>query len=148
MSTNLQSDAKHSHYDNFNKEFEELRVKISHDKAMAILRNINKANKKLFVESAILHYYSDIRSAKITSNSISFENIKDIEEASPSPVMGTGINVDILSQMIATLAGSGLLNQQCTSKVEIEDNYLIECTRCNSLNEEDSVYCACCGIKL
>ena len=25
-------------------------------------------------------------------------NIKDIEEASPSPVMGTGINVDILSQ--------------------------------------------------
>lgn len=36
----------------------------------------------------------------------------------------------------------------CGKKVEIEDNYLIECTRCNSLNEEDSVYCACCGIKL
>ena len=36
----------------------------------------------------------------------------------------------------------------CGKKVEIEHNYLIECTRCNSLNEEDSVYCACCGIKL
>ena len=36
----------------------------------------------------------------------------------------------------------------CGKKVEIEENYLTECIRCNSLNEEDSVYCACCGIKL
>lgn len=36
----------------------------------------------------------------------------------------------------------------CGKKVEIEEKHFIECTRCESLNEEDSVYCACCGIKL
>jgi len=36
----------------------------------------------------------------------------------------------------------------CGKKIEIENEYLIECTICNSLNEEDSVYCGCCGRKL
>lgn len=36
----------------------------------------------------------------------------------------------------------------CGKKVHVEEDYLIECRRCNSYNEENSVYCSCCGIKL
>lgn len=99
-----------SHFDNFNKEFEELRVKISHHKAISILRNINKANKKLFVESAILHYYHDIKSGKITSNSITFDIVNNIEEQSPSPAIpSAGMDVNSIVQLIAALSSTNLI---------------------------------------
>ena len=36
----------------------------------------------------------------------------------------------------------------CGKKIEVEEEYFIECARCNTLNEDDSIYCGCCGIKL
>ena len=36
----------------------------------------------------------------------------------------------------------------CGKKIEVEEEYFIECVRCNSLNEDDSIYCGCCGVKL
>lgn len=36
----------------------------------------------------------------------------------------------------------------CGKKIEVEEEYFIECARCNALNEDDSIYCGCCGIKL
>jgi len=36
----------------------------------------------------------------------------------------------------------------CGKKIEVEEKYFIECTRCNALNEDDSIYCGCCGVKL
>ena len=117
---------RNKHFDNFNKEFEELRVKISHPKAIAILQNINKSNKKLFVEAAILHYYADVRSGKITSNSITFDDVQDIEEASPSPVAGTGLNTDSITQILSSLVGGGLqlgaLQQVVVPEVIQEEN--------------------------
>ena len=57
-------------------------------------------------------------------------------------------NKDLVCECGSILNSENNFCGSCGKKVEIEDNYLIECTRCNSLNEEDSVYCACCGIKL
>ena len=55
---------------------------------------------------------------------------------------------DLVCECGSVLNSENKFCGSCGKKVEIEENYLIECIRCNSLNEEDSVYCACCGIKL
>lgn len=90
-------------YDKFSKEFEELRVKVSHPKAMSILRNIKKNNKKNFIEHAILSYYGDVRNGKKFSNTIDLEIIKNIENEEPTP-QDQRDNDEVVTQLLSILA--------------------------------------------
>ena len=90
-------------YNSFNKVFEELRVKISHPKAMCILRNVKKNDKKNFIEQAILNFYGDVRNGKKFSNSIDLEIIKNIENEEPTPLDGRDNN-EVVTQLLSILA--------------------------------------------
>lgn len=106
-------------YDKFNKEFEELRVKVSHPKAMCILRNIKKNDKKNFIEHAILSFYGDVRNGKKFSNTIDLEVIKNIENKEPTPLDGRDNN-EVVTQLLSILA-SGVtptLNIQPSNNIE------------------------------
>ena len=106
-------------YDKFNKEFEELRVKVSHPKAMCILRNIKKNDKKNFIEHAIFSFYGDVRNGKKFSNTIDLEVIKNIENKEPTPLDGRDNN-EVVTQLLSILA-SGVtptLNIQPSNNIE------------------------------
>ena len=85
-----------------------------------------------------LNKWVDVRKKQVREVTDMDITIKKLEEKSKEIVCECG----------SILNSENNFCGSCGKKVEIEDNYLIECTRCNSLNEEDSVYCACCGIKL
>ena len=99
---------------------------------------IKKAN--LLLDMGIMTY-DNICNEILEIDKLIYNNnlrIKKLEEKSK----------DLVCECGSILNSENNFCGSCGKKVEIEDNYLIECTRCNSLNEEDSVYCACCGIKL
>ena len=85
-----------------------------------------------------LNKWVDVRKKQVREVTDMDITIKKLEEKSK----------DLVCECGSILNSENNFCGSCGKKVEIEDNYLIECTRCNSLNEEDSVYCACCGIKL
>ncbi len=96
---------KKADYAKFNKEYEELRVKVTHQKAMSILKNVKKTEKKSFIEHAILAFYSDIKSGKRISNTIDSSTIDSIEAEDPTPI-ASGVESDVINQLLGLLASN------------------------------------------
>ena len=129
--------------------------KIQHEK-ISIREEIDNAERKK--ASLLLHMgiltYEKIRNEKIIDNS--FDNIcneileldkliynnnlkiNDLEESSK----------DIVCECGSTLNSENNFCGTCGKKIDINGSYLVECIKCNALNEEDSNYCQCCGNKL
>lgn len=127
-------------YDKFNKEFEELRVKVSHQKAMCILRNIKKKDKKNFIEHAILSYYGDVRNGKKFSNAIDSDVIKNIESEEPTPADGRDNN-EVVNQLLSILA-SGVtptLNIQPSSYAQEDEKTPVNEEIYSDENEGDDI---------
>lgn len=112
---------------------------------------IKKAN--LLLEMGIMTY-EKIRNEIIIDDS--FENICNEILEIDKLIYNNNLKIKTLEESSKELVCEcrNFINSEnkfcsiCGKKVEKEDKYLIECTKCNSLNEEDALYCGCCGIKL
>ena len=132
-----------------------LRNKIENEKNDIYMEIENAKIKKanLLLDMGIM-IYEKIRSEIIIDDS--FDNICNEILEIDKLIYNNNLRIKTLeekSQEIVCECGSVINSENrfcgtCGKKVEIEEDYLTECTRCDSLNEEDSVYCACCGIKL
>ena len=97
--------------------------------------------EKIRNEIIVDNSFDDICNEILEIDKLIYNNnlrIKKLEEKSDEIVCECGSVLNSENKFCGT----------CGKKVEIEEDYLTECIRCNSLNEEDSVYCACCGAKL
>lgn len=138
---------------NINNKFS--KNKIQNEK-ISILEEIDNAERKkasLLLNMGILTY-EKIRNEEIIDNSfdsicneileldkIIYNNnlkINDLEKSSKNIVCECGSTLNFENNFCGS----------CGKKIEINDSYLVECAKCDALNEEDSNYCQCCGNKL
>ena len=121
-----------------------------------ILEEIENAERKkenLLLNMGIMTY-EKIRNEKIVDES--FDNICDELLEVDKLIYNNNIKINKLeetSKDIICECGN-ILNSEnnfcgiCGKKIEIKNSYYNECKKCNTLNEDDSIYCGCCGIKL
>lgn len=82
-------------------DYEELRVKITHPKAVAIIRSIQRSSKKNFLEDAILSLYNDIRIGSKISSSVYPCAIAAVESMYPS--VQSNIDSNIIEQLLSSV---------------------------------------------
>lgn len=121
-----------------------------------ILKEIENAERKkanLLLNMGIMTY-EKIRNEKIVDES--FDNICDEILEVDKLIYNNNIKINKLeeaSKDIICECGN-ILNSEnnfcgiCGKKIEIKNPYYNECKKCNTLNEDDSIYCICCGSKL
>lgn len=123
---------------------------------IVFLKNIEEAEIKkanLLLDMGIMTYekirreeilddsFDDISNKILEIDKIIYSNkimIKNIENRSKEFVCECGNKLNIENKFCGS----------CGKKIAKEEINLIECERCNQLNEEDSSYCGCCGVKL